>query len=210
MLIKPDDVAEMFGSEVAAHLTYRADSAAIIKWHNMGEHLEKIIDSQHFFALIGVRLTVVDIAAVRDNEILQDLNMPLRPELVGRFDIVIDPGTLEHCFNVGQGIQNMLSMAKIGGFVFHINPHGNHGFYNFCPTFYFDFYNDNGHELVSKIVAEHGTPFDYRMTELPLVGRYRLDTVPPESTILVVVRKLHDTPPKWPVQTKYKSGLARA
>ena len=50
---------------------------------------------------------------------------------------------------------NILSMLKVGGHIYHSNPlvSLNHGFYNLNPTFYSDFYIDNGHKLVAPIYA---------------------------------------------------------
>jgi len=52
--------------------------------------------------------------------------------------VVLDAGTMEHCFNVGQTIRNIVDMTKVGGFVIHLNPMTmiNHGFFNYHPRFF--------------------------------------------------------------------------
>jgi hypothetical protein len=70
-----------------------------------------------------------------------DLNYP--EDWPEKYDVVIDGGTAEHCFNVGQVFANILSAVRPdGGIVVHVNPLNmmNHGFWNISPTAYADFY----------------------------------------------------------------------
>jgi hypothetical protein len=55
---------------------------------------------------------------------------------------VLDCGTTEHCFNVGQAIINAAHAVKPGGAIFHCFPMCvmNHGFWNASPTAFKDFY----------------------------------------------------------------------
>ena len=204
MLIAPEQVIDLFGAGIAASLKFRADSDAIIKWHGLQGKLSAIIETEHFFSLIGGEITFLDINKVRGTEIVQDLNMPLQDGLEGRFDIVYDGGTMEHCFNVGQVMQNFLALAKVGGFIYQNNPLNvpNHGFYNFNPTFYHDFYIDNGHELTAEIMAYYGGPLEHTLVKLPATQRYKESL--PESWITVLARRMHDRRATWPMQTKYK------
>jgi SAM-dependent methyltransferase len=76
-----------------------------------------------------------------------DLNRPLPPQLAGRFDLVYDGGTLEHCFNTSQVLANVVEALSPGGRVIHHVPANNwvdHGFFQFSPTMFFDFYHANG------------------------------------------------------------------
>jgi SAM-dependent methyltransferase len=76
-----------------------------------------------------------------------DLNRPLPPPLLGRFDLVYDGGTTEHCFSVPDVLGNATRLLKTGGRIIHHLPLNNwvdHGFYQFSPTLFFDFYAANG------------------------------------------------------------------
>jgi len=78
-----------------------------------------------------------------------DLNLPVPVELRGQFDLVYDGGTMEHCFNAPQVMLNAASLAAAGGLVIHHVPMNNwvdHGFYQFSPTLFFDFYGAAGFE----------------------------------------------------------------
>ncbi len=208
MMLSVQQVRELFGDGVAAALRFREDSEKILKWHGLVGKLDKIIETEHFFNLLDTHITFLDISKIRGSEIVQDLNTPLQPGLENRFDIVFDGGTLEHCFNVGQAIQNFLSMAKVGGFIYHNNPLNwvNHGFFSFSPTFYHDFYVDNGHRLASDIGAYYGDPLNPSFIKLPPTARHKEPL--PESSITVVAQRMHDRPAAWPMQTKYKKSLS--
>ena len=78
---------------------------------------------------------------------VQDLNRPLPASLHGRYSLVYDGGTTEHCFAVPQVLSNAVMLLAPGGRVIHHLPMNNmvdHGFYQFSPTLFFDFYEANG------------------------------------------------------------------
>jgi hypothetical protein len=210
IVILREHLEKMFGAEFVAALQVRPDSDSIIRWHGVDGKIDAVYETRHFFSLLGVEVAFLDIAKVRGDEIIQDLNGPLHPELEQKFDIVLDGGTMEHCFNVAQTIRNYLSMAKVGGYIVHSNPFNmpNHGFYNFSPTFYADFYEDNGHKITRDIVAVSNKVFDPELAVLHKTARFRSSL--PEAYVMVVAQKQNDRPPIWPMQTKYKGnpGLA--
>jgi SAM-dependent methyltransferase len=84
-----------------------------------------------------------------------DLNYLLPPVLHSRYDLVYDGGCMEHCFNVAQVMANAVMLLKPGGRVIHhvpMNREINHGFYQFSPTLFFDYYDANGFdEMEMKI-----------------------------------------------------------
>jgi hypothetical protein len=206
VLVSEAQARQILGSETAARLSYRPDSAEILAWHRLESRLDRVVDAQSLFAVMGLRLTVLDLVASRGGERIVNLNEPLEADLVGAFDVVLDAGTMEHCFNVGQTIRNIIDMAKVGGFVLHLNPMTmiNHGFFNFSPTFYHDFYGQNGHQLVAPICGVSVDGIDIHSHKLDHVRRQRVA----ESTTMVmcVARKQHDRPVVWPMQSKYLSN----
>lgn len=203
VLVSAEQAQQYLGAEVAARLAYRPDSASIIAWHALQADLDRVIDAQSLFDAMGMRMTVVDLVASRGGERIVDLNEPLPSDLVDAFDIVLDAGTMEHCFNVGQAVRNILAMAKVSGFVIHLNPMTmiNHGFFNFSPTFYHDFYGQNGHQLIAPIcgVSAKGIKVNYQR-----VDHTRRQRVPESTTmVLSVARKQNANVPIWPMQSKY-------
>jgi len=203
VLVSEEQARQVLGEDVAARLTYRPDSDQILAWHGLQSKLKRVIDAQSLFAAMGMRFTAVDLVASRGSERIVNLNDPLAADLVGAFDVVLDAGTMEHCFNVGQTIRNIVDMTKVGGFVIHLNPMTmiNHGFFNFSPTFYYDFYGQNGHHLVAPI---HGVTI--KGIE---VASYQMDPIrrqpveDPNGSIMCLARKMHNRPLIWPMQSKY-------
>lgn len=207
-LATKDDVARAFGPAVASQVSIRGDSQSIAAWHGGPA---SVLDADTLFKALGIEPHYLDIAVIRGGEIIQDLNEPLAPELVGAFDFVIDSGTLEHCFNVAQAVANVAKAVRVGGVVHHGNPLVmiNHGFYNFSPAFYHDFYRANGFEILD-IYAVEQPPGQVRLHRLDGVQRIKFSD-PIEKVIQVLVQKVEDRPTVWPVQTKYahNPGLAR-
>ena len=102
------------------------------------------------FQLMGFQgVITMDNSAYEGADIIHDLNLPLPEELaakLGRFDLVVDAGCLEHIFNTPQVLKNLHGLAADRGVVVHISPssnHGDHGFYMFSPTFFQDCYSAN-------------------------------------------------------------------
>jgi hypothetical protein len=207
-LIAAPDYQRVLGPDKAARLEWRDDSESVLRWHGLHGKIDRIVQSHSLFALCGYTLDCMDISAARGDEIIVDMNKPLPPEHEGQFDVVFDGGTLEHCFNVAQGIKNMALACKVGGFCVNINPLNvyNHGFYNMSPTFYADFYGCNGFQ-VSDIVmlsGHYGTMQPPKVTPLPPIGRF--DEAPQRATIMAVAQKTSASEIAWPIQAKYRKN----
>jgi hypothetical protein len=204
-LVKPGmRVASMGYPDVIAEidlkgLEYREDSEAICKRHGLKQR--PIPDAHSFFKLMGAELDVYDIVKERGCEIILDLNERGIP--AHQYDIVLDVGTAEHCFNIGQALINMGSMVKEGGYIIHENPSnwGNHGFYNLNPTLFYDFYTDNGFEVEElKLVTRDGCE-----AKPPPTQRFKFS--PEELNIFCLARRVMVQSFIYPTQTKYKQLL---
>lgn len=92
--------------------------------------------------------------------IIADLNVPFPAHLWNRYDLVFDSGTAEHCFNTREVLGNAVRALKVGGIVMHILPmsgFAGHGFYQFSPDLFAEFYGKNGFdELTIKIELRIG------------------------------------------------------
>jgi hypothetical protein len=201
-IICPDsDLESVLGSKIYS-IKRREDSERICRRHNIKDR--KIVDSRSFFEALDIQFHVFDIAEDRGEEILCDLNFPL--EYTEAYDFVIDVGTLEHCFNIGQALINMAGLVKVDGFIFHENPFnwGNHGFYGLNPTLFHDFYHQNGFEVSScQMVGRNG-----QTEEAELTRRFILTGA--ESNIVTVAKRLEVREFSFPVQSKYKKMMERA
>jgi len=205
ILAHEDQIRAIFGDSVADSLEFRTDSAEILRWHNAGHKTNRVVDAASLFRALGWTLEVLDIVTARGGEIIHDLNLPIPAELTGRYALVIDAGTLEHCFNIGQAAQNIAAMVALGGAVMHGNPLNmfNHGFYNLNPTWYHDFYGENGFviEYLNLVSNAVDAP---QLAGVPPYQRF--GGVPDNCTLLVVARRAELRAISWPVQRKYRDN----
>ncbi len=84
-----------------------------------------------------------------------DLNRPVPAPMLEKFDLVFDGGTSEHCFATSEALCNAMRLVKAGGRVIHHSPLNNwvdHGFYQFSPTIFFDFYEANGFDQIAMAI----------------------------------------------------------
>ena len=203
MIAPPSMFARVLGDK---QIKYREDSVNICKRHGLPQRL--IPDAKSVFEAMGAKLDVFDIVQERGDEFLCDLNEPFPERFMGSadgppgyYDFVLDVGTIEHCFNIGQAARNMAGLLKEGGIIFHGNPHnsGNHGFYGMQPTWYADFYGQDGFDLMYCVLQRRGTD-DY--VDAPLTKRYSLPEA--EVNIFAAARRTAIKTIQWPTQTKYK------
>jgi hypothetical protein len=131
----------------------------------LGSHLSQkpelrqhnFISDKALFAAFGfIALDSVDVSAYEGADFVHDLNRPgLAQTLGGTYDTVMDPGTLEHVFDVGIALDNVFDVMHAGSIVVHSLPLGNridHGFYQFSPNFLLDYYEANGFEILGTTV----------------------------------------------------------
>ncbi len=165
--------------------------------HGMNVDLPDTID---VMGHVCKRFHCVDVQKFEGMEEICDLN---HPQDLGRYDVVLDPGTLEHCWNVGQAWLNAANAVKVGGAIMHLSPVSmlNHGFWNFCPTAFFDFYTQNGWEIGRqeyfkqdrekfKVGSAKGAEFE------------RVHIAPEHGMICIAVRK-SNAALIYPTQSKY-------
>lgn len=191
-------IFDMLGEE-AGYLKYREDSEAICKRH--GLQLRKIPDAESFFGLMGCGLDVYDIVQERGCEKPCDLNKPDNLKYANEYyDIVLDVGTVEHCFNIAQALMNMAGLVKQGGYIIHENPFNspNHGFYNLNPTFFVDFYEANGFENIQCYLASR----EGQRIDVPQTQRFKWEER--EMNVFCMAQRVSIQSFVFPTQSKYK------
>lgn len=204
LLVSQERVAEHFGPEVAREVPLRVDSAEVWAWHGQKGCNLPILDSRIFFEKQGFSVDIADVAEIRGGELIVDLNYPLPDEMRGVYDVVVDTGTCEHCFNVAQAFLNACDALSEGGYLVHAAPvtKVNHGFWNFSPTVYPDFLCDNGFEIEIMLgIKGHFS----RGVESFEIDPFSRAAWPSECAVYVVARRLEIKPFRWPVQRKYRS-----
>ncbi|WP_341703503.1 hypothetical protein [Ferrovibrio sp.] len=202
--IMPKEALEqVLGADFVQGLPERPDSAAVRKMHGGSG---PVYDSMALLDRLGIDLAIVDVVALRGIERIIDLNDPLPDDLRRRFDLVIDPGTCEHCFNVGMAFRNVCEAVGPGGFLVHNAPFTfiNHGFWNFSPTVYPDYFDANGFKL--HYLGGQALQADGSHKSFP-VDAFRRFAAPLNGILYVAAERIDDRPPVWPVQHKYKAML---
>jgi SAM-dependent methyltransferase len=207
LLVPRAGLAQILGEAALAGVPERADAAPTWEYHGLRGMKEPLYDSLAVLERMGVDSVVVDAAKLRGIERIVDLNHPLPADLARSFDVVVDTGTCEHCFNVAQAFANACEALAVGGMLVHAAPltRINHGFWNFSPTVYPDFFEDNGFDLLSMAGVTGDLVQGMRPFEVELFGR---SNVPPGAALYVIAQRREIRPLKWPVQRKYRHMLA--
>lgn len=164
-----------------------------------GEHRvrHRVVETVQAFRDAGAGI-VVDRGSYRGCERIVDLNY--RQAWPRRYGLVIDPGTTEHCFYVAEAILSAWRAVDVGGHLFSCPPLSmmNHGFWNFSPTVFVDFLEDNGGALVT-IEAR-----DVKTKAIVPIEPHRRFPAPGNAVLYVLARKTHDVPEKIPTQRVYR------
>lgn len=117
-------------------------------------------DACLFWMLCGATVESLDVSDYEDADHIHDLNLPTPPALSARFGTVLDGGTLEHVFDVPQALRNMKALLRAGGRIIHMSPVSNwaeHGYYQFSPTLFHDFYVTNGFRMADCLLLAANT-----------------------------------------------------
>lgn len=144
-----------------------------------------------------------------------DLNAAETPAaLIDSADAVFDLGTSEHVFNTANLLAHMGRILKPGGLVLHHTPANNqlnHGFYQFSPTLYFDYYAVNGYEHEFCLLNTFDRPEEPRQQFSPLSGEdaWREIALGPQQAMnLFCARKTAaSTVGRAPIQAVYARRL---
>jgi hypothetical protein len=149
----------------------------------------------------------IDFSAYEGATIVHDLGEPLPPKFIGKFDLAVDGGTLEHVFNFPVAIGNLMKLVRVGGTIYLRGPCNNlcgHGFYQFSPELMHRvFATANGFEPIFVRVSKARYPSveltaghaEYDVTD-PEIARQRVNLVTSvPMLILVMARRVADIEP---------------
>lgn len=170
-----------------------------------------------FFRCCGIdEYDDLDASVVEGPALVHDLNEPVPQLWHGRYNWILDSGTIEHVFDIRSSLSNVARMTAVGGHVMHISPMtgwANHGFYQLSPCLFYDFYSANGFEPVTSLIAHPLTgpqrglsvaQYNYSPERLQMKGG--------EPVLLVfLARKVAEVPQiRLPIQSKYMPRMQPA
>lgn len=141
------------------------------------------VSDAFFFRFMGFdEIVSVDGNAYEHADSVFDLNRTGLANAVGTFDFVYDGGTMEHVFHVPNVLRNIFETLNVGGTVLHQSPTNNyvdHGFYQFSPTLFYDYYHANEFENIevrlSRAQGNLGMSMRYNGDSLSMVPPGSLD-----------------------------------
>jgi hypothetical protein len=149
-------------------------------------------------------ITVIDASPYEGADTIHDMNTPVPEAWHGRYDAVIDGGSLEHIFNVPVALANLANLLKVGGSIFITTPANNlmgHGFYQFSPELMFRVFSEaNGFALQRILILEARYPSvelskNHKVYEVvdPEEVRTRVGLVSKRPVMMMVeATKVHD------------------
>lgn len=191
---------------------------ACLLGHGCDEQVQAAIDSGNFFAIAKAfyhalfapsRTVAVDKHGT-ENAWKCDLNKPLPP--LGTFDVVINNGTAEHVFNIGQVFASIHNACKVGGLMIHDAPFTgwvDHGFFCLQPTLFYDLAAANGYEIVRVDVMQLTMrESGYISSREDIAEIVRRELLPGNAVLFVVLRKKTAEPFKVPMQGYYDGTLS--
>lgn len=166
--------------------------------------------TETFFAKIGYPvIEAMDFTAQEGAQHLHDLNLPLRPELHGQFDVVIDGGTTEHIFHIGTALDTCHHLLKPGGIMLgFVAGDGwfGHGFFQTGPDVPWRYWHHaRGYEMLEVSLAPRKNPTKRinvpDPTGKPRGGEMALEG--PHMLLYAARKPLVDPPYAMPIQGHY-------
>lgn len=136
--------------------------------------------AKDYFLELGYdKYLALDYSDYEGADIVHNLNFEIEDDkLKGIADLVFDAGTMEHVFNTPQVFDCIHNLLKVGGRVVYSTPTNgylDHGFYQFSPTLFTDYYKANKYEAIN------GTLIDRASLGNVLIAPYQYDIYRKES-----------------------------
>lgn len=151
----------------------------------------------------------LDVSDYQESEIICNLNFPIKEELKGKYDVIVDAGTLEHVSNMSTGLMNIFDLLKKDGILYFGNPCNNwinHGFFQFSPTFFKDLCIDNENlELRELFLTDNSNYFDITNSEVNGYFNRVIYASNNKFNVVGIIKKLNDDISLDLVQSKYRS-----
>ncbi|MDJ0688922.1 MAG: class I SAM-dependent methyltransferase [Xenococcaceae cyanobacterium MO_188.B32] len=116
------------------------------------------IGIRDFFSSLGFdEFKAIDFSDYEGADIVHNLNNINLPEKYHSIaDLIFDTGTLEHCFNIPNALQNIHKILKENGVIVHVHPvngYVDHGFYQISPTLLHDYYGTNQYKILGFVIC---------------------------------------------------------
>lgn len=141
--------------KIVKHTSYMFDQSQVLT-----DFARDFVHAKIFFEMLGIAKYYDMDNSDNDRPTFQwDLNLPISTKYHQKFSLIFDGGTIEHIFDIKQVMTNIVKMLKMNGHIIHLSSFSmDHGFYGLSPTFFYDFYRQNGFNNFSCFIFQ----VDYR------------------------------------------------
>jgi SAM-dependent methyltransferase len=141
---------------------------------------KSVFTAKEYFIELGYdEYLALDYSDYEGADIVHNLNFKIEDQkLKGVADLIFDAGTVEHVFNTPQVFDCIHDLLKIGGVIIYSSPTNgylDHGFYQFSPTLFTDYYKAN------QYLAINGTLIDRAKSGKVRLAPYQYDVYRKES-----------------------------
>ena len=214
LLYKNSDLSKFISPEYHAYVEARPEA---MKWHGLDADNYSYFSIQKLFENESWQFDYIDIkqgtGADSEGFIEVDLNNSIPSHLYSCYDLLIDSGTAEHCFNIGKVFENYFHLLKPGGFLFQYIPFlsPNHGFWSMNPTAVFDLASCNPIKVLDCKILSFDSYKSYFKNQANCIkfsptGRFAIDQNHFSNTVLMffVYKKYKKSIFRFPVQAKYR------
>jgi SAM-dependent methyltransferase len=111
-----------------------------------------LLNDKYVFKALGFEsVESMDTSDYEGADIIHDLNSDSVPKkMKNRYDFILDGGTMEHIFHIPNVLKSIYKMLKIDGVFLFNTPIFlgiNHGYYNFSPTLFYEYFNANNYVI---------------------------------------------------------------
>ena len=215
LIVKNIDLNKHISSVNQSFIENRPEA---MKWHGLNSDLYSYFSIQKLFEKDSWKFDYLDIkqgtGTDSDGFIEIDLNESIPNHLYSSYDLLIDSGTAEHCFNIGKVFENYFHLLKPGGFLLQYMPFlsPNHGFWSINPTTVYDLASCNPIKIFScQLLAYHSYAnyFDAQSLHINFspVKRFSLGPDQPNIVLLFFIyKKTAKSLFRFPVQAKYRKS----
>lgn len=163
------------------------------------QQVEKLLSDHNGYSESLLRLLGSDVIDSLDYSnyeganLLHDMNLPIPEEWKGKYQTVLESGSIEHIFNFPVSIKNCMEMVAPGGDLIIITPVNNimgHGFYQFSPEVFYRVLNErNGFDLDRMFIFEYSPEEKWYKVEDPKKVKQRVELMNSSATYLCVRAK---------------------
>lgn len=184
-------------------------------WDDKSKMNSAFTAKDYFIELGYDKYLALDYSDYEGADIVHNLNFKIEDEkLKGVADLIFDAGTMEHVFNTPQVFDCIHDLLKVGGRIVYSTPTNgylDHGFYQFSPTLFTDYYKVNKYEAINGTLIDRASLGSVRLAP------YRFDIYRKESpkyirdrhsftlSFFCFEKKTNSTSNEIPIQTFYSS-----